>query len=504
MNIKLFLNAGISIMVAMLFTSCNIDVPINELTEAHQKIGEAEKYGAAKHSPNKLKRATQLVYKSHKELSNEKTDEARKDAIEAGRIADDALMSTLPRYSSEIRAKAKENIAEADKMLAAKLSSENFAKAKEFYEQSISAAGVKKYKHSVDSAKQSIDFSDRAKAECAQNSGRLRGQYSSFLSKYNSLKRNPRKEVIKSDLSSIKGELSKIKSSLDKKNYKDANARLSKMKGAFEEANYKIKAAAYSEKIKKLKEEVSLLQSSDEDKVLGEKIAKVETALRKAQSALKSKNLGSASRQIRNAERYIKETKEYQQEKLILAKLATLREEISKAESQDINGTETKNITAAKQGYNSAWRALKAKDFNKASEQIDIAMAVISQSMASLKEQEEKRLAAEAARQKKLEEQKKREAKRRSHKYAGHKKGRKYTVKWNKTAKDCLWRISLKFYKNAALWPAIYLANKNQIKDPDMIFPGQRLTIPPKPKKRPVIKRRKRSQKQVKKNQDTI
>lgn len=54
-----------------------------------------------------------------------------------------------------------------------------------------------------------------------------------------------------------------------------------------------------------------------------------------------------------------------------------------------------------------------------------------------------------------------------------------YVVRYFPKNKDCLWRISLKVYKDAKLWPRIYLANKKQIKDPDMIFPGQRFIIPP-------------------------
>ncbi len=60
-------------------------------------------------------------------------------------------------------------------------------------------------------------------------------------------------------------------------------------------------------------------------------------------------------------------------------------------------------------------------------------------------------------------------------------KGRMYTVKWRKKNTDCLWKISLKVYNKADLWPIIYKANKNQIKNPDLIFPGQKLKIPPRP-----------------------
>jgi nucleoid-associated protein YgaU len=59
-----------------------------------------------------------------------------------------------------------------------------------------------------------------------------------------------------------------------------------------------------------------------------------------------------------------------------------------------------------------------------------------------------------------------------------------YEVIYNKKKRDCLWRIAGKVYKNAKLWPLIYIANKDQIKDPDLIFPGQRFVIPGIPDKK--------------------
>ena len=44
--------------------------------------------------------------------------------------------------------------------------------------------------------------------------------------------------------------------------------------------------------------------------------------------------------------------------------------------------------------------------------------------------------------------------------------------------KDTLWWISDKWYKDPVLWPSIYEINKGEIKDPDLIFPGQKFDIP--------------------------
>ncbi len=44
---------------------------------------------------------------------------------------------------------------------------------------------------------------------------------------------------------------------------------------------------------------------------------------------------------------------------------------------------------------------------------------------------------------------------------------------------ECLWAISSykEIYNDPFMWPLIYKANKDKIKDPDLIFPGQILDI---------------------------
>jgi peptidoglycan hydrolase CwlO-like protein len=46
---------------------------------------------------------------------------------------------------------------------------------------------------------------------------------------------------------------------------------------------------------------------------------------------------------------------------------------------------------------------------------------------------------------------------------------------------DCLWNIAKKkeHYGNAFAWPVIYKANRDKIKNPDLIYPNQEFAIPP-------------------------
>ncbi len=49
-----------------------------------------------------------------------------------------------------------------------------------------------------------------------------------------------------------------------------------------------------------------------------------------------------------------------------------------------------------------------------------------------------------------------------------------YTVKKG----DCLWNIAKKFYGNGAKYTKIYEANKDKIRNPNLIYPGQVFVIP--------------------------
>jgi nucleoid-associated protein YgaU len=46
---------------------------------------------------------------------------------------------------------------------------------------------------------------------------------------------------------------------------------------------------------------------------------------------------------------------------------------------------------------------------------------------------------------------------------------------------DSLSKIAKREYGDATKWRAIYEANRDKIKDPDLIYPGQVLTMPPNP-----------------------
>ena len=53
-----------------------------------------------------------------------------------------------------------------------------------------------------------------------------------------------------------------------------------------------------------------------------------------------------------------------------------------------------------------------------------------------------------------------------------------FTQTYEVKAGDTLGKIAQQFYGDSSLYMQIFEANKNQLKDPNKIFPGQKLVIP--------------------------
>lgn len=53
-----------------------------------------------------------------------------------------------------------------------------------------------------------------------------------------------------------------------------------------------------------------------------------------------------------------------------------------------------------------------------------------------------------------------------------------FSIEYTVVKGDCLWNIAKRYYNNPFLWQKIYLANKDKIKNPDLIYPGQVFVLP--------------------------
>lgn len=245
-------------------------------------------------------------------------------------------------------------------------------------------------------------------------------------------------------------------------------------------AEAKRKALSNIDQLKKkaseILKEVERLKSLGAMEFAPQEIEMIDSNLKDADASLDKNNLKDAFKKISKSEEDLKiaalKTMMYLAEKSLKEAEAALQNaEKSEAKEYFIKDIEDAAmlITESKDMYNNK---LYEKSNSKSKEAIDLLQSIAVPM---------KKKADELSLERKREEQRKRDAEKakivKSQK-EGEAIPKEYTVTLNPKKRDCLWRIALNIYKNARLWPLIYVANRDKIKDPDLIFPGQKLVIP--------------------------
>jgi len=118
-------------------------------------------------------------------------------------------------------------------------------------------------------------------------------------------------------------------------------------------------------------------------------------------------------------------------------------------------------VDAAEKLLGEAKQALSAGDYVPAKEKADASYSLAKKALDDAREAREKAL---------------REARK---EFDAEKAGSYIVRSWAET-RDCLWNIAKqsRIYNDPWQWKKIYLANRDQIKDPDLIYKGQVLKIP--------------------------
>ncbi|RPI96706.1 MAG: hypothetical protein EHM32_02625 [Spirochaetales bacterium] len=403
------------ILLPLAFTlSCQLDVPIREMTRAKTTIGRAIEVKAEKFAPEELKQAQASLFKSHEYIASEDTKKAAEEALKSINQAEAAIAKALPLLAAESMEGARKEYAEAEALYAEKLAPEEFAAAgdslKLAVERSSEQAHWESHLASLESKRQSA----AAKSKAMAGLPGIRSEMDRIRTESEQLKKNRGPEFAAAELTAIDERLVKAEEALAQNSIKEAAAAL---------AGCDELLAAASEKTY--------------EALARESITAAEAAL------VKAKGFGEVieyATEIQSAGTLIGESKAH----------------------------------------------LENRAFQNSIEKSGEAIAILNaMAIAIEKKSDEKRLAA------------------------GEKPGvkkddtallfpgdddttyiqpsvKEYVVKFNPKKRDCLWRISLYVYRDARLWPLIYVANRDKIKDPDLIFPGQKFTIPPVPRKKAV------------------
>ncbi len=460
--------------------SCQLDVPVKEMVSARQSIDKAYTVRAGTYSPDKLKEAESLLLQSHEFMKKEDDGEAKNAALKSIKASTEAFNKSLPPYSAEILKKAEDKYISADKVYSEKFSPSEFTQAGDKLKQARDARENKEYLKSIEIAEESYTFASRAERQSLQNGSILETELQTLDKDISSLRNEKAAPASEKMLNSAEDDISAGKSSFASGDYRQAYVKIESAKKNIGDARISIKKNKITEDITSLRNRVKTAQKDSSASKIKDDLDKAILALNSAESSAEQNNFDDAEMSVDEARKLLEQSDARVRSNAILEKIAAAEKKIKAAVKEDKENKYENSITSSNKLLIESRELLNAGEYEKSSTGAKEADTIISAVLNSLDEDRKSVIVSnetkkdtgktEEAEQKKTDD-------------------KTYTVKWRKKNTDCLWRIALKVYNDAKMWPAIYIANKDQIKDPDLIFPGQKFTIPPKPAKRPDYKK---------------
>jgi LysM repeat protein len=391
-----------TLLFVLAIVSCELDIPVREMTDAKLTIDRAEEVKAAKYDRKNLYYAFQELYNSHDFIKQDKADDAKKSAIKSKNFALASIKTSLPLLSADTIAEAKKIYSEAEELYGGASSGEEMKIADGKIKQAEKLNSDKKF-------------------------------WDAYLE--------------------AKGAIAAAASARDKA------------------------LAIIPERIKSLHEEMKILKSNRGNDFASDEISRTDLLLGESKELFAGKKSREALGKLNQGEALLKSAKEKTEKGLAKEKIISvtrLYDDTKKRDTDNKFSAELKEVSAILMSSNQMFeKGSYVESMNKA-EEAELILKTTSSEI-------EKYIASVGAGNEKGKDK---------NVTGGEGDKVTYTVKRRKKNTDTLWRISLIVYKNAKLWPYIYSANRSQIKDPDLIFPGQKFVIPSIEKIRKIKKKR--------------
>lgn len=424
------------------FINCAQELPLKELALAKSQVERAERLSAEEFAPEEYSEAKKSLASANEFAAEEKASDSKKSADYAISKAYDALEKTLPKLAAKSREEAVTAIDAADEAYASEYTPEEFKKA--------------------------VASRDAGETKLAQADASL----ASYL-------REDKDETAK-----------ELKRTVALQEYEDAH-------------NSFVEAAKISQDAKKvaLDRSGSMRQSADEVDALLEK-AKIASAredieagrLKTADEKIKSARLASAAL-LADAVKDHAKNRNMQAREVVEdanARFSELNAETYlKSNAKESYASTQENLGASNESLKASENLLEQEKFDDSIAQSEEAIRLAEISIDQIETLKGKTTVAKKDRKtvetdttattttNSTEETTDKASSSQVEELTGGWK--RYTVEKSNPA-DCLWRIADRedIYNDAKLWPRIFEANRKSIRNKNLIYPKQKLNIPPK------------------------
>lgn len=447
--------------------NCSKPVPTDEIVKARLSIEEVSSYNPEGKSKEYLDKAINELKLAHESLPQEKYDVAKDKANYSYNLTRLAMYSVLPDTINAKKDTYEKKILEAEEANAEILAKEDYESAKSFHKEAIDSLQLIDEKKLNEEEVNKIDSNN----------------YSSDQDKQNILKKLDENLIV----------------------FLLANDKLDK---AIKSSNIALETSLsfkdeYLNELQSIREKLNKAKNYNIQKYEPEKTTILENQIRETDNLIQNNKLKQAYINLQSLKTEVEDLynlaiSRYSEDKLKEATLAYEKSNNNVNKNRKILGTnETKvneTLAATKEALDNSRNNHNEKKYESSiqySEEVLRLSQIIDELVynsnlvyqRNLKLEEERKLKEqeELKKQKELTNDKtKDESNVADTNLNTQDENIKliYTVKQTKPA-ECLWRISAKkeVYNNPKEWRRIYEANKDQIKDPNVIYPGQKLKI---------------------------
>ncbi len=433
--------AGFILALTFFLYQCGDPLPVEKMGNARLGIQEAESVKADQYAPEEMKKARDLLIESHAQIEKEELEEAAKKADESKAASDAAYKKALPLYVAEFQKDAKDKLDQADKLNAGVYASEEFTQAGDEYNAGQKNTEEGKYFPAIENYKKSSEHSSVAISESEKQREVLETSLSESEESLAQVKGLGSGNYPEEEVGQLERDIEQARNYLNEGNFKSAAPLVT----SIAEKTQSVKSTSNANYAKSLNEEAKQ-KVEEAEKNLND----LKSSLQEADNAVVVENSPSVQESLKASEDTI----------------FAAKEALTASENAFADGAYDESIRQSNEAIRLADLANDQKpeiEYLFDREKQNYAAKVATANAKAEKDKANKDKAGDTT------------AKSSTHK-----------VKY----KECLWCISQKkgVYGNARMWKKIYRANKDKIKNPDLIYPGQVFIIPPKEDKPPVVK----------------
>lgn len=464
--------AASSILLLSFVMSCRINLPVVEMARAKLAITQANELKADKYAPELLQEAEKHLYASHDLGIKDDISNCKKEALLAFKYANDAINKALPLLAADTLDGAKALYSEAEKLYAEKFAQDEFTVAGE----KIADAGTKleamDYRASYGASKHAFDAAGTAKEKSLQQAPMIKQTSENLGRDRDSLMSMPEKDKVLPELDKAGESLTKALAAVDALELKTAYLENEEAARQIDQAKNKITRFSTKDRIASTRNEIQTLKAERGAEFAGEDIEVAESSLNEAETLLEQERLGDTVLKINDADDALARAKGKTSKGIAGEKIQFAENLLEKTKSRDTAGAYGVEIGKAGTLIGEGKELFSEQSYGpsivKADEAVNLlnGLSIMGEMYSGDKTGE----------------------------FSAMDTGKSYVVRYNKQMPDCLWRIAQRTYNNARLWPLIYMANKSIIRDPDLIFPGQRFQIPPIPEQKSMADPQKQKQ----------